>query len=224
MFNELRFDYNSNRTFRLVTNCLVLFLTIPISYYVTRSWEPQWKGAELFYTMLCNIAYGYIASAIFYYANIYLPERDFIEEQSEKIAHRTWAFNQKISSLTAYLAIKTRDGKLLDHIPVVLSNGEKSERNMKDFMDGNRKVFQKDYQHIDVLLTDTQIKSALIQNLQLLVYDTTFSAYTFDEWMDYADELKSGVKNFITTLEKMESATSIRVIEELKDLGLNFES
>lgn len=97
-------------TFLFITSCAVLCL-----YWILRN-EPEWKeGSELLFGMLCNVAYGFIASYIFFLINVYIPDvqrkRLHISLLADSFARIE--YNLEIAKNSYTLSTENKEGSLV---------------------------------------------------------------------------------------------------------------
>ncbi|WP_027361655.1 hypothetical protein [Halodesulfovibrio aestuarii] len=80
-------------TIHFILTVVLFFCFVPLGlYWIYRNSIEWFSGADLLFSMTCNILYGYIASYIFYFLNVYLPER----EQKKKCYNAVGSYLAKV--------------------------------------------------------------------------------------------------------------------------------
>lgn len=163
----------------------------------------EWKpGLGEAFSMTCNVLYGYIASYIFFFINIYAPEKKELRTRGKQVANRIREFKRKIP-----IQRKT------------IKSSFKPNSNIgtpQEVFEGHMEILQKDYELLTNWINDIEVNDRIIQNLYLILFSHQFKQYTLSSWDDFTLILQQNIDKLINELSELETPLANLVTHNLK--------
>ncbi|KAF1074531.1 hypothetical protein [Halodesulfovibrio sp. MK-HDV] len=156
------------------------------------------KGNEAWqlptFKIIYNLSYGYLASYIFYFINIYLPQCTRFTESTENVAYGIFKIMFGAKSRTIQLKTEQSD------IPL--------ERLINAFLEG----LKKDYEQLLIWCEDRKVHEAIMQSYYLLLFARKFDKHSVEDWEYFERLINANYEILLDKLNKIDTPFSLRVL------------